>query len=78
MENIKYDEKFNSLQEWEELEEDKNYNRYVGRSLTGIDSTIIRKIVYLETEGVYIIYTKETIEEAIQRWQAMTSKQENI
>lgn len=71
------EETFESINDWVELEEDKEYNRYVSKSLTGIDTSIIRKILYFKNEGIYIIYTKETIMEAIYKWQ-MKHKRENI
>lgn len=58
-----------TIQNWKELEEDKEYNRYVMKSTTGIDTTTIRKILYFKQEDIYIIYINETLREALLRWQ---------
>lgn len=65
------------IKDYQETEEDKEYNRYIQKTLTGIDSTIIRKVIHFTQEDVYLIYTKETFREALLRWE-MKHKQKNI
>lgn len=60
-----------------EMDEDKDYNRYIQKSLIGIDETVIRKILHFQEEDLYIIYTNETLREALLRWE-MKNKQRNI
>ena len=58
-----------SLNNWNEQEEDKEYNRYVVATLKGIEPTTIRKILYFEEENIYIVYINETIREAVLKLQ---------
>lgn len=60
-----------------EMDEDKDYNRYIQKSLIGIDETNIRKILHFQEEDLYIIYTNETLREALLRWE-MKNKHRNI
>lgn len=59
-----------------EQDDDKDYNKYIRKSLVGIDETIIRKILHFQEEDLYIIYTKETFREALLRWE-MRNKQKD-
>lgn len=58
-----------SIVNYIEHTEDKEYNRYIQSSLTGIDETIIRKIIYFKEESLYLIYTNESFKEAYYKWQ---------
>lgn len=63
---------------WKEEPSDKNYNRYIQASITGIDQSVIRKIIHFQDEGIYLIYLEETIEESLMKWKMrMLSKQKN-
>lgn len=59
-----------------EQDDDKDYNKYIRKSLVGIDEAIIRKILHFQEEDLYIIYTKETFREALLKWE-MRNKQKD-
>lgn len=48
--------------------QDKDYNRYIVNSLSGIDMSDVRKIIHFTNENMYIVYTNETLTEAIHKW----------
>lgn len=61
---------------YQERDDDKDYNRYIQKTLVGIDETIIKKVLHFTNEDLYLIYTTETFREAMLRWQ-MKNKQRN-
>lgn len=48
--------------------QDKDYNRYIINSISGIDMSDVRKIIHFTNENMYIVYTNETLTEAIHKW----------
>lgn len=48
--------------------QDKDYNRYIVNSLSGIDMSDVRKIIHFTNENMFIVYTNETLNEAIHKW----------
>lgn len=48
--------------------QDKDYNRYIVNSLSGIEMSDVRKIIHFTNENMYIVYTNETLTEAIHKW----------
>lgn len=53
---------------YEEDLQDKDYNRYIVNSLSGIEMSDVRKIIHFTNENMYIVYTNETLTEAIHKW----------
>lgn len=54
--------------------QDKDYNRYIVNSISGIDMSDVRKIIHFTNENMFIVYTNETLNEAIHKW-LMKNKQ---
>lgn len=48
--------------------QDKDYNRYIVNSISGIDMSDVRKIIHFTNENMFIVYTNETLNEAIHKW----------
>lgn len=57
-----------SIIDYIEDAEDKNYNRYISNSISGLNWESIRKVVHFEKENMYIVYTNNTLTESIVKW----------
>lgn len=65
MENIKEEK---TIIEYEEQQDDRNYNRYVTNSISGLNWDTVRKVVHFKKEDMYIVYTNNTLTESIVKW----------
>ena len=65
MENIKEEK---TIIEYEEQQDDRNYNRYVTNSISGLNWDTVRKVVHFTKEDMYIVYTNNTLTESIVKW----------
>ena len=65
---------YQSITDYVELEEDKQYNRYFQRTSEIDVTTDIRKIISFG--DVSLVYTNETLDEVINKWR-IKNKQQN-
>lgn len=65
---------YQSITDYVELEEDKQYNRYFQRTNEIDVTTDIRKIISFG--DVSLVYTNETLDEVINKWR-IKNKQQN-
>lgn len=53
---------YEKVSEYKEDLNDRKYDRYITTSIEGIDEKDLHKIIYFSKEGIYLVYTKITLE----------------
>lgn len=50
------------IEDYKESPEDRKYDRYITKSIEGLEEKDIHKIIYFSNDDIYLVYTKVTLE----------------
>ena len=50
------------IEDYKENPEDRKYDRYITKSIDGIDEKDIHKIIYFSNDDIYLVYTNVTLD----------------
>lgn len=50
------------IEDYNENPEDRKYDRYITKSIEGLDEKDIHKIIYFSNDDIYLVYTNVTLE----------------
>lgn len=51
------------IEDYKESLDDRKYDRFITKSIEDINKEDVHKIIYFSKDGIYLVYTKVTLED---------------